>query len=135
MELVLIYFFFNKITITSNFLAFYLFFLRIFPPESGSGASRENECGSMRIRIHSPGFSCIYQEALRPYELFHIKKNSKMFIFHVRIHFLLIGSYLRTLSTDLDKISMHPYPGEGGKKLIIVIFKSKFGQARCFFVP
>ena len=42
----------NKITITSNFHAFLLFFLKIFPP--GSGARREVESGSMRIRIHSP---------------------------------------------------------------------------------
>ena len=35
-------------------LHFSVFIWIFFPP--GSGSSRENECGSMWIRIHSPGF-------------------------------------------------------------------------------
>ena len=50
----------KKITITNNFLAFFLFFTQIFPPGSRSTYWMRirnqdgNECGSMRIRIQSP---------------------------------------------------------------------------------
>ena len=51
----------NKIAIITNFLAFFLFlFKKISHPyphfEGGSGSGRENECISMKIRIHSPAW-------------------------------------------------------------------------------
>ena len=61
MELVQIYFTnFHKITIITiryqlqyRYLAFFIIFMfTIFPP--GSRFRRENECGSMESRIHSP---------------------------------------------------------------------------------
>ena len=48
---------FNKIIpnyYRSQYLHFSVYFLQIFVP--GSGSRRENECGSMRIRIHSPAY-------------------------------------------------------------------------------
>ena len=50
--------------IITNFLAFLRFFPKCFPPGSvphphivcRSGSRRESECGSMRIRIHRPGW-------------------------------------------------------------------------------
>ena len=43
-----------KFKFSLNFPCIFLFFsLKFFPP--GSGSSRENKWGSMRIRIHSPG--------------------------------------------------------------------------------
>ena len=54
----------NKDAVISNFLAFFQFLVDKFTlldldPHiecwSGSVSKRENECGSMRIRIHSPG--------------------------------------------------------------------------------
>ena len=63
MEFVDIYLmYYNKIKFFSIFLGFFLFFPSNFPLldpdphiECVSGSRRENECGSMRIRIHSPG--------------------------------------------------------------------------------
>ena len=53
----------NKFAVISNFLAFFQFSVEIFTLldpdphiECGSGSRRENECGSMRIRIHSPAY-------------------------------------------------------------------------------
>ena len=67
MELVQIYFKkINKVAVISNFLAFFLSsvdkFTLLDPDthiECGSGSRRENECGSMRIRIHSPAKHCV----------------------------------------------------------------------------
>ena len=63
MELVHIYLIKKKkITISNDFLAFFLCFSSnfslLYPDphiECGFGSRRENECGSMRTRIHSPG--------------------------------------------------------------------------------
>ena len=57
MELIQIYFNnFNKITIITNLFAFFVVVIfQFFPPGSGSG--RESECGSKRIRIHSPAIN------------------------------------------------------------------------------
>ena len=64
MELVQIYvILFNTITIITSFLSFFVFFpsnLYLLDPdphiECGSKSRRKNECGSMRIRIHSTDF-------------------------------------------------------------------------------
>ena len=45
----------NKLADFTNFLSFFQFYFYFLPP--GSGSSRQNECGSMRIWIHSPAFS------------------------------------------------------------------------------
>ena len=46
----------NKLAIITNFLVFFFYFSdfiwNILPP--GSGSRRENECGFVRIQIHSP---------------------------------------------------------------------------------
>ena len=62
MELVQIYFKkLDKVAVISNFLASFQFLVDKFTlldpdphNECVSGSRRENECGSMRIRIHSP---------------------------------------------------------------------------------
>ena len=53
----------NKVAVISKFLAFFQFVVDKFTLqdadphiECGSGFRRENECRSMRIRIHSPPF-------------------------------------------------------------------------------
>ena len=66
MELVQIYFKnVNKLTIitstvSTNFLAFFCYYFKIFP--HGSGSRRENEYGSMRIWIHSLAFTVFKKE-------------------------------------------------------------------------
>ena len=70
MELVQIYFKkLNKVAVISNFLAFFQFLVDKFTLldpdphiECGSGSRRENECGSIQIRIHSPGFLISFLE-------------------------------------------------------------------------
>ena len=42
----------NKNTIITNFLLFSVIIFKFFL--AGPGSRRENECGSLRIRIHSP---------------------------------------------------------------------------------
>ena len=45
--------FFNAVPNLNPALKIYFnFSLKLFPPGSGSGTRRANECGSMRIRIH-----------------------------------------------------------------------------------
>ena len=74
MELVQIYFKkLYKVAVISNFVAFIQvlgdkFTLLDPDPQSecGSGSRRENECGSMRIRIHSPAYIILVAYGLDP---------------------------------------------------------------------
>ena len=67
MKLVQIYLTLNKVAVLSNFLAFFAVLVDKFTLldpdphiEWGSGSRSENECESMRIRIHSPELTIMH---------------------------------------------------------------------------
>ena len=134
MELVHIYLiFYNEIT---NFLAFLCFSPQIFPSwiririgiECKSGSGRENECGSMRIRIHrlaSKGKQISFQKWIFKTKRYRVKRHRKTFfvcwvtelwnfVFNSTLHLMPLIYPIFTC-VDLDPYSEY---GSGSTKFL-----------------